>query len=168
MSLATNLQDFATRVATEFKSVRTSIGTLSSLTTTSKTVVGAINEVDADIAALSGSAAGINDGTTSSSSTWSSTKTAAEIVAARDALLGGAGAAYDTLQELSVLINDSATDAEVATLTTAIGNRVRYDAAQSLTAPQALQARSNIGAVAAADVGDTAVNLVATFEAGLL
>jgi hypothetical protein len=53
MSLATNVSNLATRVATEFKTIRTIItgsgtGTLSGLTTTDKTsVVAAINEVKA-------------------------------------------------------------------------------------------------------------------------
>ena len=40
-----------------------------------------------------------------------------------------------------------------------MSNRVRYDAAQTLTSPQQVQARSNIGAAAASDV--------ATLTAGL-
>jgi hypothetical protein len=53
MSLATNVSNLATRVATEFKTIRTLVtgsgtGTLSGLTTTDKTsVVAAINEVKA-------------------------------------------------------------------------------------------------------------------------
>lgn len=80
MSLSTNVSNLATRIATEAKALRTLINgnaaDLSSLTTTAKgNLVLAINEV----AAASGSAAGIDDETTSTSSTWSSTKTAAEI-----------------------------------------------------------------------------------------
>jgi len=50
----------------------------------------------------------------------------------------------------------------------AVNKRVRYDAAQALTAPEQAQARSNIGAVASADVGDTAFDFVAAFEAALI
>lgn len=75
MSLATNVNDLATRIATEIKAKATQINgnaaDLSALTTTAKTnLVAAINEVKASVA----SAAGINDAATSTSSTWSSTK----------------------------------------------------------------------------------------------
>lgn len=90
-----------------------------------------------------------------------------------DQILGGAGAAYDTLGELQVLLQDS--DNAITALNTAIGNRVRYDASQSLTAPQQTQARDNIAAAGAAalttlttNVGNTGQDLVAIFEAGLV
>lgn len=41
---------------------------------------------------------------------------------------------------------------------------MRYDAAQALSAPQQVQARTNIGAQAAADVGDTDHNFVADYN----
>ena len=51
MSLTTQLSNLATRIGTEFKVVRTSIGSLTSLSTTDKaTLVGAINEVYATVA----------------------------------------------------------------------------------------------------------------------
>jgi hypothetical protein len=53
-------------------------------------------------------------------------------------------------------------------LLTAVNHRVRFDAAQTLTATEQAQARSNIGAVAAADVGDTDTDFVAIFEGALL
>lgn len=71
MSLQSNLQSVITRIATEFKSIRNVLGDLSTLTTSNKsTIVGAINEVRAAAA----SATGINDSTTSTSTTWSSSK----------------------------------------------------------------------------------------------
>ena len=45
-----------------------------------------------------------------------------------------------------------------------MANRVRYDAAQALSAPQQAQARDNIGAQAAADVGDTDHDFVADYN----
>ena len=52
MSLISQLNNLTTRIGTEFKSVRTSIGTLASLTTTEKgSLVGAVNELYAGIAA---------------------------------------------------------------------------------------------------------------------
>lgn len=51
MSLATQLSNLATRIGTEFKAVRTSVGSLTSLSTTNKTsLVAAINEVYATVA----------------------------------------------------------------------------------------------------------------------
>ncbi|MFO1387386.1 MAG: hypothetical protein U1F55_14735 [Chitinivorax sp.] len=52
-------------------------------------------------------------------------------------------------------------------LLAAINNRVRFDAAQTLTAPEQAQACSNMGAVAAADIGNTESDFVAVFEAAL-
>ncbi len=45
---------------------------------------------------------------------------------------------------------------------------MRFDAAQTLTVPEQTQARSNIGAVAAADIGDTNTDFVAIFNAALV
>lgn len=85
-SLATNVTDLATAVATAVKDTRNRVGDLASLSTTDKTsTVAAINEVDGRVDVLSGSAAGIDDTTTSPSSTWSSTKTSNEITAASTA-----------------------------------------------------------------------------------
>ncbi|RYF44986.1 MAG: hypothetical protein EOO27_42280, partial [Comamonadaceae bacterium] len=74
----------------------------------------------------------------------------------------GAGAALDTLNELADALNNDPNFA--ATIATEIANRVRYDAAQTLTDPQKAQARSNIGAQEAAAVGDTDHNFVADYN----
>jgi hypothetical protein len=60
-------------------------------------------------------------------------------------LVGTAPGTLDTIQEIAAAIGTN--EGAIATLTTAIGNRVRYDAAQSLTGPQQAQARANINAV---------------------
>lgn len=250
MSLATNVSDLATRIATEVKAVRTLLNgnaaNNAALTTTAKgNLVLAINELDAEIDALSAGAAGIDDGTTATTSTWSSQKTSDEIgsastadraranhtgtqsadtvvdgttnhvfTAADDTKLAGiatgatanatdaqlrdrathtgtqasttianfdadvdarisaaldiagAPALLNTINELAAAIGDDANFA--TTMTTALANRVRYDAAQSLTGPQQVQARANIDAASATDVGSTATNFVTTFEAGLV
>lgn len=80
MSLATNVTNLATRVATEVKLVKTWVNgnaaDLSGLdTTATNNLVAAINEVNASVA----SASGINDATTSTTSSWSSQKTTDEI-----------------------------------------------------------------------------------------
>lgn len=156
MPLSTNLQNLATRVSTEVKSLRVLMtggpSNLSGLTTTTKAnLVAAINELDAavDAAAQTGGAV-IDDGAVVTSSTWSSSKIDSEIDsnvnAAVTALVNGAPLALDTLKELADALENAATDSEVAAILTALDNRVRFDAAQTLTGPQQVQARSNIGA----------------------
>ena len=167
MSLATNLTNLATRVATEVKALRTLIngnaGDLTSLTTTAKgNLVLAVNELKSAITALPPTGASINDAATASGTTWSSSKISTEIGAALSGVLAGAPGALDTLNEIAAAIGNDSNFA--GTLTLALGNRVRFDAAQALTAPQKTQALANIGAIAAADVGDTATNFVTTFE----
>lgn len=173
MSLVSRVQDLATRIATECKALRTLINgnaaDLSSLTTTAKSnLVAALNEVKGIADAAASAAAGaatINDSTTSGSSVWSSTKVSSEITAALNALTTGAPGALDTLDELAAALGDDANFA--STVTTALGNRVRVDAAQSLSAPQQAQARGNIGAQEAALIGDPDTNFVTTFNTGL-
>lgn len=176
-TLNTRLQELAVRMGTEAKALRTLLNNngadLSSLTTTQKTnFVAAINEIVVRIDDLQASAgATINDNAASSTTqTWSVTKIASQINTAASTLkaeiLGGAGPAYDTLQELKDLLDGA--EGDLAALTTALGNRVRVDTAtQGLTDTQKANARTNIGAVAAADIGATDVNLVAVFEAAL-
>lgn len=170
--LVTNLTNLATRMSTESKALRTlingNVAGLSGLNTTAKTnLVSAINEVNA---ALSG-AVGINDTATSTGSTWSSQKTSDSIVAAKNDILGGAGAAYDTLQELKDLldVNTSADNAAIAAINTALGNRVRTDVAnQALDATARANARTNIDVYSKAEIGDVTTDFVAIFEAGLV
>jgi hypothetical protein len=59
-------------------------------------------------------------------------------------LIASAPGALNTLDELAAALGDDANFA--ATVTAALGNRVRYDAAQTLDAGQKTQARNNIGA----------------------
>jgi hypothetical protein len=124
----------------------------------------------ASAAASAASAALINDTTPGTANVYSSSKTnsvvSAAVAQAKSDILGGAGAAYDTLKELYDLLQagDSADQTAIQNLTTALGNRVRFDAAQSLTTAQQTQALSNIGAQRASDVGDTTTDFVATFQ----
>lgn len=169
MSLVTNIQDLTTRIATESKTLRTLLNgnatDLSALTTSTKTnLVAALNEVKASI---SGAGATINDGTTGTGSVWSSQKVADSISAAITALTTGAPGALDTLDELAAALGDDANFA--STVTTSLGNRVRTDtAAQGLNSTQKSNARANIDAASATDVGNAATDYVATFEAGLV
>lgn len=88
---------------------------------------------------------------------------ATDVTAAVAAVVGGAGSAYDTLAEIQALLE--ANDGALSALTTSINQKVSYAASQSLTAPQQAQARSNIGAAAAADIGDPDTDYVAAYNA---
>lgn len=107
----------------------------------------------------------INDAsaTTATATTYSANKINAAIAAAISSLVNGAGTALDTLNELAAALGN---DANFATNTaTALGNRVRYDAAQTLTAPQQAQARANIGALSTAEIGNPDTDFVALYTA---
>ena len=163
MSLATRIESLVIRVAQEFNDVRAKAGNLANLTTTDKsTLVAAINELKAAVV----SSAVIDDAQIAASTTYSSTKIVSLLDALKADILGGADAAYDTLVEIQQLLqnNTSGLDALLA----AVNNRVRFDAAQSLTVAEQLQARSNIGAVAATDVGNTDTDFVAVFVGALV
>lgn len=159
-------------VGSELKKVYGKLGDLTGLSTTAKTtLVAAINEVFSSIVAP---ASFINDSTTGTTTVYSSTKVEAVVTAARAALkaelLGGAGAAYDTLQELVTYFTglDTANDSDVAALVTAIGNRLRFDAAQTLSAPQKAQGNANLGSVSLVDFGDPAHSYKNVFTAALV
>ena len=172
-TLVTRISDLATRISTEAKAIRTLVNgnaaDLSSLQTTAKSnLVTAMNELKGQIDALqAASGAQINDGATASTTqTYSINKIKDLLSEAVAALTNGAPAALDTIDELAAALGDDANFG--ATVLAALGNRVRVDAAQALTAGQQTQARSNIGALAAADVGNTDTNFVTTFENGLV
>jgi cell division septum initiation protein DivIVA len=175
-SLATNIGNAFLRVATEAKALRTLINgnspDLSALQTTAKgNLVAAINEL---VASVGGAGASIDDTKTTTSSVWSSSKVSAEIVSQASAtmtqILGGAQEAYDTLKEIKDFIDASqSTDADsISQILAALANRLRFDAAQTLTQPQQAQARANIDAASASAVGNTDADFVAVFEAGLV
>jgi hypothetical protein len=71
--------------------------------------------------------------------------------------LGGASAAYDTLQEIEAKLGSD--DTALANLLTAVGNRVSFADAQSLTAAQQLQACTNLG------LGDPTTDFAAAYTA---
>ena len=118
MSFESNVTSLAVRLGTEFKTIRTQItgnasGSLTGLTTDAKSsLIAAINELDAAVAALASAEGGatIVDGAPSTTSVWSSSKTDAEIDAAVAAgvasLLDSAPGALDTLNELAAALGD--------------------------------------------------------------
>ena len=158
---------FATEVGTQLKGLRTLMGLLSSLTTVEKTnLVAAINEVNAKTA---GAGAQIDDVTARTTTVYSSSRTEARITEVTAALktdiLGGAGPTVDTLKEIADILATSGSD--VAALTTALSKRVRFDAAQTLTAPEKVQVNANIGSVSLAQFGDPAATYRDVFLAAL-
>ena len=162
MSLATRIESLVIRVAQEFNDVRAKAGNLANLSTTDKSsLVAAINELQAAVASNV-----IDDGQVATTSTYSSSKIVTLLDALKAEILGGADAAYDTLVEIQQLLQNGTSGLDA--LLAAVNNRVRFDAAQTLTAPEQAQARSNIGAVAASDVGDTDTDFVAVFEGALV
>lgn len=153
MSLQTRIADLATELGTDYKQFRTwltgtSDGTLVGLATTNKSsVVAAINELQGSIAGASG----IDDAATSTTTSWSSSKTQSEIAAEVTALLGGAGPAYDTLQELKVLIDGAEESDLITALTTTVGTKA--DKSEIYTRTQ---------------LGDPETDLVAAYTAAKL
>lgn len=153
------LQSLTTTMASAVKSQGAKAGDLPSLTTTAKaSLVAAINELNAKPDPVGG--VQINDASsTSTTTTWSAKKSSDAITAAVNALVDGAPTALDTLKELATAMGDSANFS--ATMTAALANRIRFDAAQSLTAPQQAQALANLG------IARSTVDFAAAFTAAL-
>lgn len=198
MSLATNISNLATRIATEVKSLRTLINgnatDLSGLNTTSKTnLVSAINEVNTAVSNIDVSsqlAELIDDTGTSTSNVWSSSKTSSEITSAVAAVVDAAPAALDTLNELAAALGDNANYA--GTITTALAEKAKDSDVVKLASdqtiagvktfstspvvPDASFAIAKVSGLQAAldakasatNVGDTTTNFVTSFEAGLV
>lgn len=163
MSLESRIISLAQAIGADVKALRAERGNLASLSTTAKSnLVDAINE----IYSMVGNGATINDsaGNGNTTVTWSADKIYDSIeaakVAVRASILGGASAAYDTLLELEQLATSNSSTA--AALATAVNNRVRYDAAQTLTTAQQLQACTNIG------IGNPESDFSATYSAAKL
>ncbi|TNF18431.1 MAG: hypothetical protein EP325_04885 [Vibrionaceae bacterium] len=162
MSLQTRIESLVLRIAQEFNTFNSKTGALASLTTTDKSsLVAAINELQAAVT----NGTGIDDANVALTTTYSSSKIVSLLDTLKAEILGGADAAYDTLLEIQQLLQDGTTGLDA--LLAAVNNRVRFDAPQTLTVPEQTQARSNIGAVATTDVGNTDTDFVAIFEAAL-
>ena len=167
MTLEARLVALSQAIGSDIKALRLAQGDLTALTTTNKTsLVAAINELLALVG--EGGGAGIDDTAQAGGAvTWSVDKITSAITAARNALkdelVGGAGAALDTLAELAAALGDNPNFA--TTIATEVANRVRYDAPQTLTLEQKATARTNIDAASATDVGDTERDFVADYTA---
>lgn len=213
--LSAQINNLAVRIAKECKLIYIKLGdttqlntdnaeslvkAINSLKTNFDNAMLAINANSADIDAAEAAITAlqerlntiINDTLASTTTVYSSSKVDSEITKAKQEvkndLLGGAGTAYDTLNELAELI-ESNQDAITALQNLAAGH-VEYDDAQELTDAQKKQARDNINAVSQdeidfsaieaiiasnksevdtlkADIGDLNTNFVTTFEAEL-
>lgn len=161
MSLETRIVALAQAIGTDVKTLTLAQGNLSALNTTTKTsLVAAINEL---VTLVNNAGVSIDDsaGNGATGVTWSADKIFDSIEAAKTAvkneLVDGAAAALDTLNELAAALGNDPNFA--TTIATEVANRVRYDAAQTLTSPQQAQARSNIGAAAASDLNTLTTGL---------
>ncbi|MDR1889650.1 MAG: hypothetical protein LBQ81_09785 [Zoogloeaceae bacterium] len=164
MSTQTRITAVAEAIGGDIKTLLAAQGALANLTTTAKgNLVAALNELKGLIDGLSSGSAGIDDAATTPANTWSASKIAESIATAVDNLVNGAPDALDTLKELADYLDNNETLG--TSLVAAIGNRVRYDAAQAIDTTGQAQARANIGAAAAADVGDTDHDFVADYNA---
>lgn len=162
MSLQTRIESLVIRIAQEFNTLNSKTGTLANLTTTDKSsLVAAINELQS--AVLSGT--GIDDANVALTTTYSSSKIVTLLDTFKAEILGGADAAYDTLVEIQQLLQDGTSGLDA--LLAAVNNRVRFDAAQTLTVIEQQQARENIGAIALSAIGDADTDFVAVFEGAL-
>ena len=148
------LKALATAIGTDIKTLQASLGSLSGLSTVDKTnIVAALNEINQKVA----SASGINDGATSTATTWSSNQIQSAINTAVSNLVNGAGTTLDTLKELADALGNDPSFA--TTIATALGKRVRVDAAQTFTVDEQKQACANIG------IGDPTIDYVAVYTA---
>ena len=170
MTLEQRLIALAQAMGADVKALLAAQGSLSALTTTAKaSLVAAVNELKTAVDAAAGGGLSIDDGAGDGATgvTWSADKIFDAIEAAKTAvkndLTAGAAAALDTLSELAAALNND--PAFAATIAAEIANRVRFDAAQTLTAPQQTQARANIGAQSATPIGDTDHDIVADYTA---
>lgn len=82
------------------------------------------------------------------------------------AVVNSAPAALDTLIELASALGNDANFS--TTVTTAIGNRLRLDAAGGYSGGQQLQGRQNLDVYSTTEIGSVTHDFVADFEAALL
>lgn len=156
MSLQAQLQALISSIATDIKSLLAKQGNLANLTTTAKTdLVSSLNELKSAINAIDLTTLISDTTATSTSKTYSIDKINAQISAAISGLVANAPTALDTLNELALAIQSD--ESGIAGLVTAVGNRIRFDAAQALTSPQQVQACQNIG------LGDPTTDLAAAY-----
>lgn len=146
MSVESQFLVLVNRVTNSINILQGSIGVLGDLPTTDKTnLVNSLVElktiIDDNYDAIGEL---IDDGTISSSTTWSSNKISNEISDAIIELIDGAPGSLDTLKELAAALQDD--PAIINSIVAALAKRVRVDAVQAFTSGEKIQARSNIDA----------------------
>jgi len=160
LSLSARIESLVIRLAQEFNDVRQTTGDLAQLNTSAKaSLVEAINELQAGL-----SWSPINDLQVANDTTYSSSKIVELLNVLKNEILGGAGAAFDTLLEIQQALQSGTSGMDA--LLAAVNSRVRFDGAQTLTEPQRAQARDNIGAASVDQVGPDQ-DFVALFNAAL-
>ncbi|WEM00732.1 hypothetical protein [Delftia tsuruhatensis] len=174
MTIETRIVALAQAIGADVKALRCAQGNLCLLPTAAKNnLVAAIAELHGMVT-TGGVVIDDSVGNGDTTVTWSADKIFDSIETAMQALkselVDGAGAALNTLKELSDALG---TDPNLAaTLLVSLANRVRFDEAQALTNAQKLTARNNIGAAAATDLvalaaamGNTDHNYAAAYGA---
>ncbi|MEO0900769.1 MAG: hypothetical protein AAFY00_01695 [Bacteroidota bacterium] len=133
--------------------LKTEIGSLPGLSTTDKSnLVAAINEVKAIADGAAGGGASINDAVTNTVEAWSGSKVNNEIASAIAAALEGEDLS-DLAQEIATL---QATDMDLVSVLP-----------QAFAPPQQEQARANIDAAHATEVGNTDYDFDADIDAAI-
>lgn len=185
MSFSDQVSGLATRVGTEFNTVRsevaTTTGQLANLKTSDQSnLVAAINAVASAVAAGTITSADISDATAigkavltaadgptacAAIGAYTSAQTDSAIATATANLVSSAPSTLDTLNELATALGDDPNYA--ATTATALGNRLRVDAAQGLTTTQQAQGQSNLDVYSTEQIGDVTTNFAAVFAAAL-
>jgi hypothetical protein len=163
MTLQQRLEALIQAIGPDIKALYTQDGNLANLNTTAKSnLVASINEV----LTIANSATGvINDAATAGTTdkTYSVDKILTVLNDLKQELLGGVpAAAFDTLKEIADYIEADQT--AMSGLIESVGNRVSFASAQSLTSAQQLQARENINAYGAEEIGNPDKDLVALYE----
>ncbi|WP_288776841.1 hypothetical protein [uncultured Psychrobacter sp.] len=127
-------------------------GDLTKLSTADKTsLVNALNELKNTI----DNKTSINDSQNTAGNTWSATKISTEITKAINTLINGADSSSDDFKDVAD---------KIAALIQADNGLVSAIQAQSFTAAQKLQARSNIDVYSKAEIGDIDTNFVTTIN----
>lgn len=143
-TLEQRLNNLASAIGADIKALRDASGVLANLPTAAKNnLVAAIAEVYS--MANNSSNQGAVDAAIS-----------VAINDLRNELRAGAGAALDTFAEVAAQLQ--ADESAAAALSTAVNNRVRFDAVQTLTVAQQLQACTNIG------IGNPDVDLISAYN----
>ena len=181
MNLNERITAFATQVGNDIQGILVEKGVLSDLNTTEKTnLVGAVNEVLTQIASSGGgdllatnNLSELTDFVTArtnldvpSTGDLSSAVAAitlgslggltqSEVDARVQVIVDTAPAALDTLKEIADALGNDPNFA--ATITTALGNRLRFDAPQTLSVAQKLQGSTNLG------IGDPDTDILAAY-----